>query len=222
MKTMGSRSSAKEILKQYANAERKARIEYIDNISGRAEHDVCRNYQNQHSGVMSLKRNLRLAILIGILLTVAATTVIGVANDGGINVQGLDIREGAGELIISYEDGYGPEDGDNVVPLEPGYIPEGYKPEYRDEDTLFRDCYMGYVDAGQEDILIEQNYKADVKLGISTFLAEIETTELSGYDACKVIGYDRTVYIVYKDKVNITVYGELSDSEAGKIIESME
>ena len=30
------------------------------------------------------------------------------------------------------------------------------------------------------------------------------------------------IYIVYKDKVIITVYGELSDSEAGKIIESME
>ena len=105
MKAMGSRSSAKEILKQYANAERKARIEYIDNISGKAERDACRYYQNQHSGVMSLRRNLRLAILVGILLTVAATTVIGVANDGGINVQGLDIREGAGELIISYNAG---------------------------------------------------------------------------------------------------------------------
>ena len=220
---MGSKSDAKKILKQYAKAERNARIEYIDRVTGKAEWINCQSHQSQHTGTLSLRKNLRLAILVGILSIIAASIGIAIAYDGGINVPGLDIREGADELIVSYADGYGSEEGDKIESLEPGYIPEGYELEYVEEDVFFNNCRMGYRRIGTEydELRVNQYFDSDARIELSMFMSEMEIIKLGEYDVCEVDTGEYTVHIAYKDNVIIVIYSRLPNKEVGKIIESM-
>ena len=219
---MGSRGSAKKILKQYAKAERNARIEYIDMFTCKRESASCRTDQSRHTGTMSLMRNFRLAILVGILLTVAASIGIAIAYDGGINVPGLEIREGAGELIVSYADGYGPEEGEEIEPLELGYIPEGYELEYADYDDIFGEKYEEYSHVGTGDrIIIVQFFNKDENVHVSTYLSDLEDKRIGKVDVCVVKNKEYSVYIFRKEKILVEFVTCLPCDEVERMIGSL-
>ena len=220
MYSVRRKNGAKKILKQYANAERNARIEYIDRITCKLGREYCQVCQTRHTKTLSLKKNLRFAILIGILLTIAAFTGIVIASNGGINVPGLYIREGAGELIVSYADGYGSEEDKYTEPLKLEYIPEGYELEYVEKDDVFGRWYEEYLDSAENDgkIILIQRFKKDDNIFVSTYLSDVEVKKIERTHVCIVKGAEYTVYIFIRGNIMCEIITNLPSDDAEKVV----
>ena len=205
---MGRKNGAKKILKQYANAERNARIEYIDRITCKLGREYCQVCQTRHTKTLSLKKNLRFAILIGILLTIAAFTGIVIASNGGINVPGLYIREGAGELIVSYADGY----GDGEIAAD--------ELEYVEKDDVFGRWYEEYLDSAENDgkIILIQRFKKDDNIFVSTYLSDVEVKKIERTHVCIVKGAEYTVYIFIRGNIMCEIITNLPSDDAEKVV----
>lgn len=216
---------AEQILKQFAQEARNARIDYIDAFAG--ENKTVHAETERRAYGKSFYRKLRISMAAAVL-TILATTAMVSAEGSGIKVSGLEVVEGNGELIIACDENAVTKENGDVSPMRIGYIPEGYELEYEEEFINgpfdIRQIYSREVDKN-DTITIEQYYALGMKVTVSTYLAEVETIEAGNTGVLildKNYKESKDDYIFLKKNMLVHIETSLPQEAVLKIIESMD